>query len=129
MSDDDNFLNPVERVLEDCRSGTDTRSDNDKKLSCERRAGADRNERNTIQATLRPANEQLVLFVRRLKRALANERGRDFFGVARGEYDFAIYPDVLRTVEWIESLVSSAGEKSPEPENSGKVTLRKSVPA
>lgn len=50
---------------------------------------------------------------------------RDFFGVARGEDDFAVYPEVLKTVEWIESLAGSAADEVASP---GGFTLRKTPP-
>ncbi|WP_156898500.1 hypothetical protein [Bradyrhizobium erythrophlei] len=112
------------RVTEDRRSGTDTRSDAEKQMIGERREAVDRRmERKTIQAGVRPTNEQLSLFTRRLRRALASERGREFFGVARSEYDFSIYPEVLRTLEWIES--SFATDETPLPTE--KITLRKAL--
>jgi hypothetical protein len=46
---------------------------------------------------------------------MRGEKGREFFGVARSEYDFAIYPEVLKTVEWIESLAGSTTEEVPQP--------------
>ena len=111
------------RVAEDRRSGTDTRSDAEKQMIGERREAVGRRmERKTIQG-VRPTNEQLSLFTRRLRRALASERGREFFGVARSEYDFSIYPEVLRTLEWIES--SFATDETPQPTE--KITLRKAL--
>jgi hypothetical protein len=128
MDNDYSRSNPNRRIIKDRRSGTDTRSDAEKQLTkfSERRTGLDRrSERKTIQASARPANEQVALFARRLRRALGSERGRDFFGVARGEYDFVIYPDVLRTLEWLEALTNAGGE---EPADQGKITLRKALP-
>jgi hypothetical protein len=114
--------NSNRRLIEDRRSGTDTRSDAEKQTIGERRFGVDRRtDRNTIRPRIKPADEQLGLFVRRLRRALASERGRDFFGVARGEYDFAIYPDVLRTLEWLETLAKGeASEQSVDQEKAKK---------
>ena len=107
MDNDDANLNLNRRIVGDRRSGTDTRSDAQKQLIGERRSIPDRqSERKNIQACVRPPNEQLALFARRLRRALGSERGREFFGVARGEYDFSIYPDVLRTLEWLETSAS-----------------------
>jgi hypothetical protein len=57
-----------------------------------------------------PSNEQLALFVRRIKRTMRDEKGRSFLGVATGEYDFALYPDVVRVVEWIEHLIDAKAE-------------------
>jgi hypothetical protein len=109
------------------RSGTDTRSDADKQLSGERRSGLDRRDATrTTQATVKPGSEQLALFARRVRRALSSERGRDFFGVSRGEYDFAVYPDVLRTLEWLETLAK--GEESGQSADHAKISLRKALP-
>jgi hypothetical protein len=128
MDNDDMGSNPNMRTLEDRRSGIDTRSESDKQLMGERRSGVNRrSDTKTIRVGLKPTNEQLALFARRLRRASSSERGRDFFGVARGEYDFAIYPDVLRTVEWIDRLISSAEEESEQPANTGKITPRLQV--
>jgi hypothetical protein len=69
-----------------------------------------------------PSNEQLALFIRRLRRAMNNERCRSFFGVANGEDDFVLYPEVLRTVEWIECLVTEQPAQTAAPV---KITLRK----
>ena len=115
------------RIVDDRRSGTDTRSESEKQVIGERRSGIDRRgEAKAIQQTgPRPSNEQLALFSRRLRRALNNEKSRDYFGVARGENDFAIYPDVLRTIEWLEYLVNSGGDESAQSANPGKPTLRK----
>jgi len=126
MDIDDRRSNPNRQITEDRRSGNDTRSDSEKQLIGERRFGAERrNETKAIQGPLKPSNEQLALFARRLRRALSGERARDFFGVARGEYDFAIYPEVLRTVEWIEDLIKLGGEESAQPASPSKITLRK----
>jgi hypothetical protein len=56
---------------------------------------------------------------------LRGEKSRDPFGVARSEYEFAIYPEVLRTVEWIESLAGSAADEVPQPASPGKISLRR----
>ena len=62
--------------------------------------------RRTQQASAKPmpSNEQLLLFARRLRRTMRDEKGRTFLGVAVGEQEFAFYPEVTRLVEWIESL-------------------------
>ena len=115
------------RIGDDARSGTDTRSDAEKQIVGERRSGVDRRTgKNAFDACAKPPEEQLALFARRLRRALASERGREFFGVARGEYDFSIYPDVLRTIEWLERLGKSDNDP-PRSANQGKITIRKSV--
>jgi hypothetical protein len=126
MDNDDTNLNSNGRIVGDRRSGTDTRSDAEKQLIGERRSAPDRrSERKNIQACV--TNEQLALFARRLRRALGSERGREFFGVARGEYDFSIYPDVLRTLEWLETSASRGTEESEQPLNLEKITLRKAL--
>jgi hypothetical protein len=94
--------NPNRRVIGDRRSGIDSRADTEKQLIGDRRSGVDRrSEKRAIQRSAGPSNEQLALFVRRVRRALGGQSGREFFGVTRGEYDFALYPDVLRTIEWL----------------------------
>ena len=114
--------NQDRRAGEDRRSGMDTRSEAERQLNGERRAGADRRTAaKPVQAELQPSSEQLSMFARRLRRALSNERGRDCFGIVRGEYDFVVHPDVLRTIEWIESLVE-AETRAAQP---GKISLRK----
>lgn len=75
----------------------------------------------------KPSNEQLALFARRLRRAMNNEKSRQFFGVANGENDFAFYPDVLRTAEWIQSLVSAEPDLPEHPAVPAKISLRKTV--
>jgi hypothetical protein len=69
-----------------------------------------------------PSNEQLALFVRRIRRTMRDEKGRSFLGVATGEYDFALYPDVIRVVEWLEQL---SDEKQDQTDSSQKPALRK----
>ena len=84
------------------RSGIDTRSESEKQITGERRSGIKR--RVGLPSTGQmPSNEQLALFLRRLKRAMRDEKGRGFFGVASGEDHFVFYPEVLRLVEWIEN--------------------------
>src|SRR5579863_6081021 len=98
MEDSYSLTRSVRRTGGDRRSGTDTRSDSEKQSTGERRSGVERRSAgDTVRP--RPTDEQLATFVRRLKRALASERARDIFGVARAEYDFSVYPDVLRTLE------------------------------
>ena len=74
-----------------------------------------------------PSSEQLALFARRLKRAMSDEKSRHFFGVAAGEYDFKFYPDVIRTVEWIEGLVNTEEEQPTHQPSPRKITLRKAA--
>jgi hypothetical protein len=128
MDSDSTRWKPSRRIIEDRRSGTDTRSETEKQLLGERRSGVNRrSEKTAIQSSVRPASEQLALFARRLRRALASERARDFFGVARGEYDFAIYPDVLRTLEWLETLAKVGGDGPGQTADQGSITIRKNV--
>jgi hypothetical protein len=117
MGSDDNHSDSERRVAGDRRSGIDTRSELEKRLIGERRSGADRRTESHVAPTgvAQPSDAQLALFARRLRRALRSEKGREFFGVARGEYDFAVYPEVLKTVEWIESLAGSATEEVQAP--------------
>ena len=51
-----------------------------------------------------PSSEQLTLFVKRIRRMMRDERGRHLLGVAVGEGEFALYPDVIRVIEWLEQL-------------------------
>ena len=126
MGSDDNHSDS-ERRVGDRRSGTDTRSELEKRLIGERRSGADRRTESHVAPTgvAQPSDAQLALFARRLRRALRSEKGREFFGVARGEDDFAVYPDVLKTVEWIESLAGSATEEVVQAPPFGKFPVRK----
>jgi hypothetical protein len=90
-------------IIGERRSGIDTRSESEKQLIGERRSGV---ERRTDRGSAKPmpSNEQLTVFARRLRRTMRDEKGRAFLGVATGEQDFTFYPEVLRLVEWIESL-------------------------
>ena len=117
MASDGNHSDSERRNTGERRSDPDTRSELEKKLVGERRSGLDRrtDSRAEQAGVARPSDVQLALFARRLRRALRSEKGRDFFGVARGEYDFAIYPEVLKTVEWIESIAGSATDEVPQP--------------
>lgn len=96
------------RTNVDRRSGTDTRSDSEKQSIGERRSGVERRiDGNAVRPTVKPTEEQIAAFIKRLKRALASEKARDIFGVARGEYDFSVYPDVSRTLGWLETLAAN----------------------
>jgi hypothetical protein len=130
MGSDDGHSDSEKRVAGDRRSGTDTRSELEKRLVGERRSGIDRRvEVQAARATVaQPPEAQLALFARRVRRALRDEKGRDAFGVARGEYDFAVYPEVLKTVEWIESLAGSAASEGSQAASHGKVSLRRTLP-
>src|SRR5579872_6502348 len=86
-----------------------------------------RSEGRNTPACVRPPSQQLALFARRLRRALGSERGREFFGVARGEYDFSIYPDVRRVLEWLETSAGMETEGSEQPPNLEKMRLRKAL--
>ena len=123
MGSDNGRSDLEQRVVGDRRSGTDTRPELEKRLVGERRSGVDRRaeEQAERKAVAQPADAQLALFARRLRRAIRSEKGRDSFGVARGENDFAVYPEVLKTVEWIESLAGSGADDVPQP----AFTLRK----
>ena len=129
MGSDDGHSDSEKRAAGERRSGTDTRSELEKRLLGERRSGVDRRADEKVEraAVAQPPDVQLALFARRLRRALRSEKGRDFFGVARGEGDFAIYPDVLKTVEWIESLAGSGTGEVSQPSTSGGPTLRKTL--
>jgi len=105
------------------RSGTDTRSDSEKQNTGERRSGVERRSRVASTGQM-PSNEQLVLFARRLKRAMRDEKGRGFFGVASGEDHFTFYSDVVRLIDWIERTAGTEIEPGAEP---AKTTLRKAV--
>ena len=126
MGSDDGQSDSERRVAGERRSGTDTRSELEKRLIGERRSGGERRQdQGERPVVAQPPDAQLALFARRMRRALRHEKSRESFGVARGEYDFAIYPEVLKTVEWIESLAGSAAEEVAQSTNPGNVTLRK----
>jgi hypothetical protein len=92
------------------RSGIDSRSEAEKLRIGERRSGTDR---RAEPRTDPPSNEQLALFARRLRRAMRDDKGRSFFGMTNGENDFALYPEVVRVVEWIERQ-SAEGQQAKE---------------
>lgn len=94
----------------DRRSGVDTRSEADRRQMGERRSGIDR--RNDPAASM-PTSEQIATFTRRLKRALRDDKGRAFFGVANGEFEFSPYVDVTRVVAWLDQL-SAAPEQDAD---------------
>ena len=129
MGSDDSHSDSERRAAGERRSGADTRSELEKRRIGERRSGVDRREEQGERtAVAQPPDAQLALFARRLRRALRHEKGRECFGVARGEYDFAIYPEVLRTVEWIESLAGTGADEVSPPATPGGFTLRKAPP-
>jgi hypothetical protein len=69
----------------------------------DRRSQIDRRASGASQ----PSDEQLALFAKRVRRAIRDEGSRHIFGIASGEGDFRGYPDVLRTLDWIEGLAKS----------------------
>jgi hypothetical protein len=92
------------RIRVERRSGVDTRSEEEKRLSGERRSQIDR---RTGRASEQPSKDQLALFAKRLKRAIRDESSRHIFGILSGDDDFRSYPDVVRTLDWIEGLANS----------------------
>jgi len=106
-------------IIRERRSGIDTRSEAEKLLVGERRSGVDRRTGET--APTAPSKEQLGLFARRLRRAMRDQSGRGYFGIANGDNEFSFYPDVVRVVEWIERL------SIVEPEQQARPTLRKTA--
>lgn len=111
-------------MLGERRSLIDTRSEQEKQQIGERRTGMDRRTAPRTADQTMPTAEQLALFGRRLTRAMRDERSRFHFGVARGEGDFAFYPDVIRLLEWIEA----SSKDVEKPEAAQKITLRRSAP-
>jgi hypothetical protein len=105
------------------RSGTDGRSESEKQAAGERRSGIERRSR-LASPGLMPSNEQLALFARRLKRAMRDEKGRGFFGVACGEDHFIFYSEVIRLIDWIDRTTASEAEPAA---GSTKTTVRKVV--
>jgi hypothetical protein len=97
----------------------DTRTQEEKQSIGERRSGIERRSTSEL-----PSKEQLALFARRMRRALRDEKSRGFFGVANGEQDFAIYPDVIHIVGWIEGLAAVQREQQVQV----KPSLRRAVP-
>jgi hypothetical protein len=86
------------------RSGTDARSEAERRPTGDRRS---RIERWAGRVSEQPSNDQLSLFAKRVRRAIRGENSRHIFGVPSGEDDFRGYPDVLRTLDWIEGLANS----------------------
>ena len=91
----------TEELRVERRSGADTRSEEEKRLTGERRSQIDR---RTGRASEQPSNDQLALFAKRVRRAI---RDGHIFGIPSGEDDFRGYPDVLRTLDWIEGLANA----------------------
>jgi hypothetical protein len=86
------------------RSGIDSRSESEQRAIGERRSGIERRLRLPTTGEM-PSKEQLAVFARRLKRAMRDEKGRSFFGVASGEDHFTFFSEVIRVIEWIEHTV------------------------
>ena len=93
-------------IIRERRSGIDTRSESEKQLFGERRSGLDRRT-DRESAKPMPSKEQLLLFARRLRRTMRDEKARAFLGVSVGEQEFTFYPEVTRLVEWIESVAGA----------------------
>jgi hypothetical protein len=104
MTDSEKQSGAERRVRVDRRSGEDTRSEEEKRLTGDRRSRIDR---RAGKASQQPSKEQLALFAKRVRRAIRDEGSRHMFGVASGESDFRGYPDVLKTLHWIEGLATS----------------------
>jgi hypothetical protein len=98
--------NKDRRSDKDRRSERDTRSEAEKQLIGQRRSQIDRRSNHDRGASKQPSKDQLSLFAKRVRRAMRDERSRHCFGLASGENDFSGYVDVLRSLEWIEVLVS-----------------------
>jgi hypothetical protein len=103
MTDSEMQPDAKRRARVDRRSGVDTRSE-EEKLMGDRRSQIDR---RASRASQQPSNEQLALFAKRVRRAIRDEGSRHIFGIASGEGDFRGYPDVLRTLDWIEGRANS----------------------
>lgn len=104
MTDDRTRLDADRRTRLERRSGADARSEEERRLTGERRSQIDR---RSSRASEQPAKEQLSLFAKRVRRAIRDENSRHIFGIPSGEGDFRGYPDVLRTLDWIEGLANS----------------------
>jgi hypothetical protein len=104
MTDSETKFDADRRIRVERRSGVDTRSEEERRLTGERRSQIDR---RAGRASEQPSKEQLSLFAKRVRRAIRDENSRHVFGVSSGEGDFSGYPDVLRTLDWIEGLAKS----------------------
>ena len=104
MTDSEMRPDAERRVRVERRSAVDTRSEEEKRLTGDRRSQIDR---RASRASQQPSDEQLALFAKRVRRAIRDEGSRHIFGIASGEGDFRGYPDVLRTLDWIEGLANS----------------------
>jgi len=103
MADGKAISDAEKRIGIERRSETDARSEAEKRLTGERRSQIDR---RTGRASEQPSNDQLALFAKRVRRAIRDESSRHIFGIPSGEDDFRGYPDVLRTLDWIEGLAN-----------------------
>ena len=83
------------------QSLTDPQSEAEGQLTRERRSQIDR---RTGTASKQPSHDQLSLFAKRVRRAIRDESSRHIFGICSGDDDFIGHPDVLRALDWIESL-------------------------
>jgi hypothetical protein len=92
------------RITGDRRSGIDTRSEAEKQMVGERRSQIVRRSDQYRTPNQQPSKEQLVLFAKRIKRAMRDETGRHIFCVTSGENELRVHTDVLRVLEWIEEL-------------------------
>ena len=92
------------------RSGIDTRSETEKRLLGERRSGTDRRSSAIRKPNAQPSNDQLSLFLKRVRRAMRDEKSRHYFGIPSGEGDFSGFGDVIRCLEWIEGLAGVGAE-------------------
>ena len=92
------------RVSGEGRSGIDIRSAAEKQMVGERRSQIVRRSDQNRRVGQQPSKEQLVLFAKRVKRAMRDETGRHIFCVTSGENESRGHADVLRVLEWIEEL-------------------------
>ena len=97
---DEKFASAEKTDLKYTEAGT--RSEDEGRMTSERQS---RLERQPIVSG-QPSKEQLSLFAKRVRRAIRDENSRHIFGVPSGD-DFQGYPDVRRTLDWIESLANS----------------------
>jgi hypothetical protein len=65
------------------------------------------------------------MFAKRIRRAISNESCRHYFGLSPEEHVFAPFPDVIKTLEWIES--GGQGEYPPPQGERQRPTLRRMV--
>src|SRR3981189_1897658 len=86
------------------RAGGDTRAEAEKQRVGERRSQIVRRSDQDRTASQQPSKEQLVLFAKRVKRAMRDENGRHIFCITSGENEFRGHTDVLRVLGWIDGL-------------------------